>query len=126
MCQTKSRERTEVAVGPEDRFTEGQFVIVEAGKHSVGITRLRGGALRAVRNWCPHKGAPICRGTISGTWPPSEPGQLRYDADLEVLACPWHGFEFDLSDGRELYREIPTRLRFFPVMVRDGTVYVSV
>ena len=126
MSETRARERTEVAAGPEDQFTEGRFVIIQAGKHSVGITRMRSGALKAVRNWCPHKGAPICRGSISGTWPPSEPGQLRYDADMEVLACPWHGFEYDLRDGRELYREPPTRLRFFPVTVRDGTVYVTV
>ena len=126
MSETTTRQRTEVAVGPEDWFTEGRFVIVEAGKHSVGITRLRDGALKAIRNWCPHKGAPICRGTIGGTWTPSEPGQLRYDAAMEVLACPWHGFEYDLRDGRELYREVPTRLRFFPVTVREGTVYVTV
>lgn len=121
-----ARERTEVAAGPQDRFTEGKFVIIEAGKHSIGIIRMRDGELKAVRNWCPHKGAPICRGSVNGTWPPSEPGQLMYDAEIEVLACPWHGFEYDLADGRELYREIPTRLRFFPVTVRDGTVYVTV
>ena len=121
-----TRERTEVAAGPEDRFTEGQFVIIDAGRHSIGIIRLRGGELKAVRNWCPHKGAPICRGIVGGTWPPSAPGELHFDRDGEVLVCPWHGFEYDLGDGSELYRAVPTRLCFFPVTVRDGTVYVTV
>ncbi len=120
------RERTEVAAGPEAQFTEAKFVIIAAGRESVGVIRLRGGELKAVRNWCPHKGAPICRGIVGGTWPPSAPGELTFDREGEVLVCPWHGYEYDLKDGRELYQEVPTRLRFFPVSVRDGIVYVSV
>jgi nitrite reductase (NADH) small subunit len=118
--------RTEVAVGPENRFISGRFMIVDAGRHSIGIIRLHDGELKAVRNWCPHKGAPICRGIVGGTWPPSQPGELQFDRDGEVLVCPWHGFEFDLKDGQELYQERPTHLSFFPVSVRDGTVYVTV
>ena len=121
-----ARERTEVAAGPEASFTQGKFVIIDGGKHSIGIIRLRSGELKAVRNWCPHKGAPICRGIVGGTWPPSAVGELHYDREGEVLVCPWHGFEYDLQDGREMFQEIPTRLRFFPVTVRDGTVYVTV
>ncbi len=120
------RERPEFAVGPVERFEPGKFVIFQAGRHSVGVIRLKTGELKAVRNWCPHKGAPICRGIVGGTWPPSAPGELIFDREGEVLVCPWHGFEYDLQDGQELYREIPTRLRFFPVEVRDGTVYVTV
>jgi nitrite reductase (NADH) small subunit len=123
---TTLRERTEVAAGPEAGFTEGKFVLIDAGKHSIGIIRLRTGELKAVRNWCPHKGAPICRGIVGGTWPPSAVGELQYDREGEVLVCPWHGFEYDLQDGREMFQEIPTRLRFFPVAVRDGTVFVTV
>ncbi|HQT67572.1 MAG: hypothetical protein B7Z78_04200 [Rhodospirillales bacterium 20-60-12] len=120
------RQSLEVAAGPEQSFTAGKFVIIDIGRHSVGIIRLRNGDLRAVLNLCPHKGAPICRGIVGGTWPPAMPDALRFDQDGEVLVCPWHGFEYDLQDGREMFREKPTRLRFFPVAVRDGTVYVTV
>ena len=123
---TSVRERTEFAAGPADRFEDGRFVILQAGRHSVGVIRLRDGTLKAVLNRCPHKGAPICRGVVGGTWPPSAPGELAFDRDGEVLVCPWHGFEYDLRDGEELFREVPTRLRFFPVEIRDGTVYVTV
>ena len=84
------------------------------------------GEFRAVRNACPHKGAPICRGIIGGTWPPSEPGELSYDRDGEVLVCPWHGYEYDLRTGTEMFQKTPTRLRLFPVTVRDGEVFVTV
>ncbi|MCL2430129.1 MAG: Rieske (2Fe-2S) protein [Alphaproteobacteria bacterium] len=121
-----ARLRVQVVAGKIEDFVDGKFIIVQAGQHSVGVIRLGSGEWRAVRNWCPHKGAPICRGIVGGTWPPSAPGELRFERDGEVLICPWHGFEFDLENGRELFREQPTKLRFFPVEVRDGTVYVTV
>jgi nitrite reductase/ring-hydroxylating ferredoxin subunit len=120
------RARTEVAVGPEERFVAGRFVMLDIPGQDIGVVRLRDGQLRAVRNYCPHKGAPICRGIVGGTWLPSQPGTLHYDREGGVLACPWHGWEYDLDTGMELFRAVPTRLRFYPVTVRDGQVYVTV
>lgn len=120
------RARGDIEAGPEARFTEGRFVVIDVGRTSIGVIRMRDGALKAVLNRCPHKAAPICRGIVGGTWPPSEPGELRFERDGEILVCPWHGFEYDLNDGRELFHEPPTRLRFFPVTIRDGTVFVTV
>jgi nitrite reductase/ring-hydroxylating ferredoxin subunit len=116
----------EVALGPERNFPEQTFTILKAGETEIGIIRLRDGEWRAVRNWCPHKGAPICRGIVGGTWPPSAPGELAYERDGEVLVCPWHGFEYDLHTGREMFQPVPTRLRLYPVSIRDGQVYVTV
>ena len=120
------RAKTEVGVGPEERFVTGRFVMADIPGQNIGVVRLRDGQLRAVRNVCPHKGAPICRGIVGGTWMPSEPGSLLYDREGEVLACPWHGWEYDLDTGMEMFRDVPTRLRFYPVTVRDGQVYVTV
>ena len=121
-----SRPKQDVRIGPEERFRPGAFELVDVPGHDIGVVRLRDGSLRAVRNYCPHKGAPICRGIVSGTWLPSEPGSLIYDREGEVLACPWHGWEYDLDTGMELFRDVPTRLRFYPISVRDGEVYVTV
>lgn len=114
-----------VAVGAVEEFPVGAFRIVEVGGHSVGLIRLADGSVHALRNRCPHKGAPICQGIVGGTWPPSEPGQLAFGREGEVLVCPWHGFEYDIRTGRELYRDEPTVLRKFGVTVQGGTVYVE-
>ena len=113
-------------MGSVETFPVGRFVMVDVPGRSVGVVRLRSGAWRAVRNWCPHKGAPICRGIVGGTWLPSEPGELRYDREGEVLVCPWHGFEYDLETGVEMYQAAPTRLRLYPVTVRDNEVFITV
>jgi nitrite reductase/ring-hydroxylating ferredoxin subunit len=84
---------------------------------------LVGGSYRAYRNVCPHEGAPVCRGTISGTVLPSGVYEYRYDEDRKVLRCPWHGWEFDLSTGRHLV-DPGVRLRSYQVEAADGMVYV--
>lgn len=112
-------------VGKLADFPTGEFRIVAVGAREIGIIRLASGEYRAVLNHCPHRGAPICKGKVGGTWPPCEPGQLTYDMEGGVLVCPWHGYEFDLKTGNELYQPKPSRLRMFPVTIRNGSVYVE-
>lgn len=119
-------DRQEILVGDTGELVDGKFKIVQQGALKIGVTRLRDGTIRAVRNWCPHKGAAICKGIIGGTWPPSAPGDLVYDCEGEILVCPWHGFEYDLRTGDELYRKVPTRLRFYEVVERDAKIYLLV
>lgn len=119
-------DRQEIFVGDAAELVEGKFKIIKQGALNIGVTRLRDGTIKAVRNWCPHKGAAICKGIIGGTWPPSAPGDLAYDREGEILICPWHGFEYDLKTGDELYRKAPTRLRFYEVIERDQKIYLLV
>jgi nitrite reductase (NADH) small subunit len=119
-------DRQEICVGNANEIVEGKFRIIRQGTLNIGLTRLRDGTIKAVRNWCPHKGAAICKGIIGGTWPPSAPGELAYDREGEILVCPWHGFEYDLKSGDELYRKVPTRLRFYEVIERDQRIYLLV
>jgi nitrite reductase/ring-hydroxylating ferredoxin subunit len=115
----------ETDVGPVTDFQAGKFKIVEIDGEEIGVVKLANGEFRAVRNRCPHKGAKICAGPIAGTWPPSEPNTLQYDRDGEVLVCPWHGLEYDLNTGREMFETGNTKLRMFPVAVTNGRVLVS-
>jgi nitrite reductase/ring-hydroxylating ferredoxin subunit len=125
-AKTRRRKPAEVLAGAETDFPEGKFVILQLNGAEVGVIRLAGGEWRAVRNACPHKGAPICRGIVGGTWPPVAPGALDYDREGEVLVCPWHGFEYDLKTGAEMFRRAPTKLRLHPVELRGGQVFVTV
>jgi nitrite reductase (NADH) small subunit len=111
--------------GGIDDFAPGHFRFTQLGTHEVGVVRLHSGEFRAILNYCPHRGARICAGTIGGTWPPCEPNTLTFAREGEVLVCPWHGLEYDLKTGRELFETGKTRLRMFPVTVEDGRVFVS-
>jgi nitrite reductase (NADH) small subunit len=121
-----ARETKEVRVGTVDEFTSSALKIVDIDGVEVGIVRMNNGEFRAVRNICPHRGAPICKGFIGGTWPPSDAENLKYDLDGQVLVCPWHGFEFNLNDGQELFQTPATRLRMYPITTKGDDVYVAV
>ncbi len=61
-----------------------------------------GGQYYAYRNACPHAGAAVCAGTIGGTRLPTRVYEYAYGRENEILRCPWHGWEFDLTTGEHL------------------------
>ena len=97
--------------------------IVEIEGRSIGIFNVNGRFV-AVLNVCPHELAPGCRGRVGGTTLPSPPGEMRWGRVGEILACPWHGWEFDLLTGRAL-ADPDVRLRHYPTQVIDGMVNVQ-
>jgi 3-phenylpropionate/trans-cinnamate dioxygenase ferredoxin subunit len=120
------RRTARIDAGPEDAIVAGRFTMVTAGARRIGVTRLANGELRAVRDRCPHKAAAICRGILGGTWLPSAPGELTFARAGEILACPWHGYEYDLATGEELFWPGGTPLRLYPTEIEAGRVYVIV
>jgi len=68
--------------------------------------------------------ALVCKGRVGGTTLPSPPGQFCWGREGEILACPWHGWEFDLLTGKALADQ-RVRLRRYPVTVADDTLYVT-
>jgi len=91
--------------------------IVEIGKRSIGVFNVHG-ALYAIRNVCPHQGAELCRGSVGGTMLPTDtPGQYNYALDGQVLRCPWHFWEFDITTGEMLFVPEPLRVKTYAVAV---------
>ncbi len=125
MSHQDAPTRREIRIGVIEDLPVGVFRLVQVGREEIGVVRLANGEIHALRNRCPHRGAPICRGIVGGTWPPSAPGELVYEREGEVLVCPWHGWEYDIRTGEELYQARPTRVRKFPVEVRAGAVFVT-
>jgi nitrite reductase/ring-hydroxylating ferredoxin subunit len=89
-------------VAPASAVRADAFTLVSVAGSEIGIVRSADG-FHAVRNWCPHRGAPVCRGWITGTMLPSAPGDLDWGLDGRVLRCPWHRWEFDLHTGQALF-----------------------
>ncbi len=107
-----------------DEVASGQQKIVCVAGKEVGVF-CEGGDYFAVLNFCPHAGAPICRGWVEGLVTAEADGQLVYEADRKILRCPWHRWEFDLETGRAI-APIKEKIRTYPVEVREGWVYVDI
>ncbi|MFT4038243.1 MAG: Rieske (2Fe-2S) protein [Thermomicrobiales bacterium] len=97
--------------------------IVEIDGESVGIFNVNGEYV-AVLNVCPHEFAPVCLGRVGGTTLPSLPGEWKWGREGEILACPWHGWEFEIRTGKALFGKRP-RLRLFPLKVEGDQIMIS-
>jgi 3-phenylpropionate/trans-cinnamate dioxygenase ferredoxin subunit len=97
----------------------GQRKIVEIDGRSIGVFNVDG-RFYALRNTCPHQGAPLCLGSLSGTALPSRPGEYLWGREGEILSCPWHGWEFDITTGRSVFNPHRTRVRSYEVTVQGS------
>ena len=109
---------TDYIVGRTTDIPPGERKLVDAGGRSIGVFNVEG-TFYALRNTCPHQGAPLCRGSIGGTFEPSSPGEYVWGRQGRILRCPWHGWEFDLTTGQSVFNPHKTRVRRYVVTVED-------
>ncbi len=83
------------------------------------------GELFALSNTCPHKGASLCNGLLTGLVRSTKPGEYQYERAGEILRCPWHQWEFDVRTGRSYCDPRRLRLMQFPIAVEPGASVVE-
>lgn len=123
-----TKTATRHVVGPLEEFPSGETRMVEIGSRSIGVIHDQG-RFYALRNVCPHHGAPLCAGRVQGFMRPSEQHVYDYsgdDVEDRVVLCPWHGYKFRLQDGRSVTEPDTMRVRTYDVAVEDGHVVLYV
>jgi nitrite reductase (NADH) small subunit len=114
-----------VRVCAVEELPPGDRVIVQVGRHSVGVFNVDGRYF-AFMNRCPHMGAPLCLGRVTGMVEARGPGyDVAWIRDGELLRCPWHAWEFELETGRSVSNP-RIRAKTYPVRVEDGHVTLEV
>jgi nitrite reductase/ring-hydroxylating ferredoxin subunit len=103
-------------VGKVSEVPPGERKVVEAEGRSIGVFNI-GGNFYGLRNSCPHQAAPLCLGSVKGMAMPSKPGEYTWAREGEILRCPWHGWEFDVTTGRSVFNPHKTRVRSYEVTV---------
>ncbi len=103
-------------VGRVSELPPGTSKIVDANGRSIGVFNVNG-RYYALLNRCPHQAAPLCQGTVKGTAMPSAPGEYVWAREGEILRCPWHGWEFDITTGRSIFNPHRMRVRTYDVTV---------
>ncbi len=97
-----------VVAAAED-IDEGEHVVVEVDGREIGVFNV-GGEYHAYTNWCPHHGGPVCDGSIDGTTEANFDREtlerdLEWVKEGQVLRCPWHAWEFDVTSGESLHSD---------------------
>lgn len=98
----KSKTGNRVTICAATEIAKGEKRIVQLEKFSVGVFNIEG-KFYAIKNACPHYGAPLCQGHIQTTHRPGEVGEFEPALEGRVIRCPWHGWEFDVVSGKGLY-----------------------
>lgn len=65
------------------------------------------GKIFALNNACPHMGGPLAEGEV----------------DNGCVTCPWHGWQFDLSDGH-CVNGLGENATAYEVKVENGVIFL--
>ncbi len=84
----------------------GQAVVVEVNGKTLAVFNVDG-AFHAIDNTCVHRGGPLGEGDIQG----------------KVVACPWHGWQFDVTTG-ECVKNPSAKVEVYQVKVEGDDVKV--
>jgi len=87
----------------------GQPRLVEVDGRRVVLIRVAA-QVYALDDVCAHQGGPLSNGKLTGT----------------RLACPWHGWMYDVRTGQCVFPGRGAAVPFYPVRVDDGEVWVEV
>jgi nitrite reductase/ring-hydroxylating ferredoxin subunit len=117
-----------VIVGRATGFPDPGRKVIEVDGTEVGVF-CRNGKFTAFENVCPHMGGPVCQGKIIARVQELIADDktslgLAFSKDHTNIACPWHGYEFDVSTGQH---QGNPRMRLRPVQIQvvDGELVVT-
>jgi nitrite reductase (NADH) small subunit/3-phenylpropionate/trans-cinnamate dioxygenase ferredoxin subunit len=72
-----------VTIGKVSDLNPGQGKVVEAEGKVIALFNV-GGTFHAIDNTCKHRGGPLGEGELEGS----------------VVTCPWHGWQYDVTNGK--------------------------
>jgi nitrite reductase (NADH) small subunit len=99
---------TWVKVAKVDEVPDGTGLEVVVGDRIVALYRYAG-EIVALDGICPHSGGPLAEGRVHN----------------EIVTCPWHGWQFNVTTGRHCLNANLTQPRF-NVRVENEDVLVEV
>jgi nitrite reductase/ring-hydroxylating ferredoxin subunit len=98
----------EVFVAPAAEIPDGERKIIQVDDLSIGVFHHQG-KWYAVRNHCLHRGGPVATGSLVG----------------DVITCPWHGFQYNLTNG-ELLVDPATKLDSYRIIEKEDGIYLTI
>ena len=86
---------------------KGKWLLLADGRE-VAIFQ-KTGKLYAIDNICPHEGGPLGEGALDG----------------DLVACPWHGWQFDIKTGQGI-NAWGENVKSYPVEIENGNIFLII
>lgn len=106
-------------VATVDELPNGGSKRVEIAGRDIALFRIDD-SFFAIQDRCPHQGASLCAGRVSGLPMADAPGEVRMERRGELVRCPWHAWEFDIRTGESFCDPDRTRVRSYLTNVQSG------
>jgi nitrite reductase (NADH) small subunit len=90
------------------QLSPGTLMEAVVGENSYAVCNVDG-KVYALDGICPHAGGPLGQGALHG----------------EIIACPWHGWEYNCRTASNVDDE-DLKLETFPVKIEGGDVFIDV
>lgn len=115
-----------IKVATVDEFEgNGSRVITEVRGKEIAVF-LYDGEFYAVANYCIHQSGPLCEGGLTGYMTLAEDGwDWAYDPEEKYVSCPWHGWAFDITSGKNV-KDARFSVPTFDVEVEGDEVHVVI
>ncbi len=97
-----------IRVAAVEDVPPGASIEAVAGGRMVALFNVDG-VFHALDGVCPHAGGPLGQGTLNGN----------------VVTCPWHGWQFDVTTGQHCLNASLQHPRF-AVKVEGAEVFVEI
>lgn len=106
-------------VGKASDLKDGERMLVTVNGRQIVIFRQKG-EFYGLLNRCPHRGAELCKGRFIADITSDAVGEYQFHGKDRLLACPWHGWEFDIKTGQSYFDPTGVRARPYGVEVESG------
>jgi NAD(P)H-dependent nitrite reductase small subunit len=97
-----------VRVASKNELAPGSCTTVSAGGTELALFNVEG-RFYALHNTCKHRGGPLGEGDLEGN----------------QVTCPWHGWTYDVTNGKCTFNE-EVRVDTFEVKLEGDDVLVKV
>src|SRR5919201_1489223 len=118
---TAAADSTRVVVCAVGDVPEGGMLAVELDGRKYVVVRDAVGGYHALRDICPHEGAPLSAGSLHRVVVGDRQGDYRLSEQC-VLRCPWHGWEYDVATGQSLVEPDSVRVNRLPLQIQGDDI----
>ena len=107
-AEDQNRETRAIIIGRVEDLPLGRSAIVDLPDGLELALFNIDGKIHAIENFCPHKGAPLAEGRLSGY----------------TIECGWHGWCFDVRTGECLTHR--SAVESYQVVVEEGLIKIII
>ena len=97
-----------VTVAKTSDIEPGKMILVEVDDEDVAVANVNG-EYYAFGAECPHAGGPLDEGDVEGN----------------IVVCPWHGAEFNMTTGKALTMPASDSISTYQVRVDGEEIQLS-